>query len=158
MSGAFIREQDGEGGKEVLTDRPISPHPNLVTPTGLARMDAEIARLRAEIARAESADEDHALALAERDYRYWMARRASAELVHPIADVSQVRFGHSVTLRTEDGETRRYHLVGEDEADPAQGFIPYVAPLGQALIGKSVGDGVEVAHKRATIVAIAAKA
>jgi transcription elongation GreA/GreB family factor len=155
MSRAFIREQDGEGGKEVLTDRPISPHQNFVTPEGLAQMDAEIARLRAEIACAEAAEEDHALALDERDFRYWTARRATAELVHPIADVSQARFGHNVTVKMQDGEVRRFRIVGEDEADPAKGFIPYVAPLGQALIGRSVGDVVEVAHKSATVVVIA---
>ena len=155
MSRAFIREQDGEGGKELLPDRPISPHPNLVTPEGLAQMDAEVARLRADIARAEADDDDHAQALAQREFRYWSARRATAELVHAIDDRSRARFGHQVTVAMADGERRVFRIVGEDEADPAKGFIPYVAPLGQALIGKFVGDSVEVAHKSATVVEIA---
>ena len=42
-----------------------------------------------------------------------------------------------------------FRLVGEDEADPAKGLIPYVAPLATALMGKSVGDKVEVIHHSA---------
>jgi transcription elongation GreA/GreB family factor len=153
MSSAFIKEED-EGPREELPDRPISPHRNLVTPEGLARIERDVARSHAEVDKARVADNAHALALAQRDLRYWTARRASAELVHPIADVSQARFGHRVLVEIEGGERRGFRLVGEDEADPAKGLIPYVAPLGGALLGKSVGDAVEVIHHSARIVEI----
>jgi transcription elongation GreA/GreB family factor len=86
--------------------------------------------------------------------RYWTARRASAEVVRPIADHSHVRFGHRVVVELEGGERRAFRLVGEDEADPAQGLIPYVAPLAQALMGKTVGEKAEVVHHTARIVEI----
>ena len=54
----------------------------------------------------------------------------------------------------DDGERRSFRLVGEDEGDPAKGLIPYVAPLAQGLMGKSVGDGAEVIHHSAKIVEI----
>jgi len=154
MSSAFTKEQDDDNPREDMPDRAISPHRNLVTLEGLAQIEAELSRLGKEIERAAKADDKHAIALAQRDLRYWTARRASAEPIHPISDHSIVRFGHRVVVKLEDGEKRSFKLVGEDEADPAKGLIPYVAPLGAALMGKSVGDKVEVIHHSAKIVEI----
>jgi len=153
MSSAFIREQD-DVVREDLADRPISPHRNLVTPEGFTKIESEIARYSAEVERATKADDLHAQALAQRELRYWTARRASAEVVQPIADKTHVRFGHSVKLKLASGEERTYRLVGEDEADPAKGLLPHVAPLAAALLGKSVGDTLEAIHRKAKIVEI----
>jgi transcription elongation GreA/GreB family factor len=153
MSSAFIREQD-DLVREDLADRPVSRFRNLVTPEGYAQIETEIARQQAEVERATSAGDLHALALAQRELRYWIARRGSAEVVHPIADKSLVRFGHSVTLELASGEKISFRIVGEDEADPAKGLLPHVAPLAKALFGKSVGDTVEAIHENARIVVI----
>ncbi|ATQ69710.1 MULTISPECIES: transcription elongation factor GreA [Methylosinus] len=155
MSGAFTKEQDDDELREELPDRPISPHRNLVTPEGLAQIEAELARLQSELDAAQQGDDKHVLARVTRDLRYWNARRASAELVHAIADVGQVRFGHRVVVEDEKGQRRSYRLVGEDEADPSKGLIPYVAPLAKELLGKSVGDSAEVGRHSATILDIA---
>jgi transcription elongation GreA/GreB family factor len=154
MSSAFTKEQEDDNPREDLPDRPISPHRNLVTPEGLQQIDEALARLHGDIEKATAADDQHALAVAHRDLRYWTARRASAEVVRPIADHSHVRFGHRVVVELEGGERRAFRLVGEDEADPAQGLIPYVAPLAQALMGKTVGEKAEVVHHTARIVEI----
>jgi len=153
MSSAFIREQD-DIVREDIADRPISSYRNLVTPEGFARIEAELARQHAEVERATAADDQHALALAQRELRYWTARRGSAEIVHPIADKSHVRFGHSVELELASGEKRSFKIVGEDEADPANGLLPHVAPLATVLLGKSVGDTLEAVHESAKIVRI----
>jgi len=154
MSSAFTKEQDDDNPREDLPDRPVSPHRNLVTPKGLEQIEAELTRLQKEIERATASEDNHALALAQRDLRYWSARRASAEVIRAIADHSHVRFGHRVVVELEDGERRSFRLVGEDEADPTKGLIPYVAPLAKALMGKSVGDKAEVIHHSARIVEI----
>jgi len=154
MSSAFTREQDDDNPREDLPDRPVSPHRNLVTPAGMAQIEAHLSGLAAEIEAATGKDDAHALALAQRDLRYWTARRANAEVVKPIADTAHVRFGHRVVVELDGGERRAFRLVGEDEADPAQGLIPHVAPLAVALMGKTVGDGVEVIHHSAKIVEI----
>jgi transcription elongation GreA/GreB family factor len=154
MSSAFTKEQDDDNPREDMPDRPVSPHRNLVTPEGLQQIDDALNRLHAEIEKASAADDAHALALAQRDLRYFIARRANAEVVRPIADHSHVRFGHRVVVELDDGERRAFRLVGEDEADPARELIPYVAPLAQALMGKTVGDKAEVIHHSARIVAI----
>lgn len=154
MSSAFTKEQEDDNPREDLPDRPVSPHRNLVTPEGLRQIDDTLTRLHADIERATAEDDNHALALAQRDLRYWTARRASAEVVRPIADHSLVRFGHKVVVEIDGGERRIFRLVGEDEADPSSGLIPYVAPLAQALMGKGVGDRAEVIHHSARIVEI----
>lgn len=56
-----------------------------------------------------------------------------------------VKFGASVTLIDDDSEEEVvYQIVGEDEADIKAGLLSFTAPLARALIGKSVGDRVEV--------------
>jgi transcription elongation GreA/GreB family factor len=153
MSSAFIREQD-DIVREDLADRPVSPHRNLVTPEGYAQIEAELARRQAEVERATRFDDLHGLALAQRELRYWTSRRGSAEVVQPIANKSQVRFGHHVTLKLANGARMSFRIVGEDEADPAKGLLPHVAPLAKALFGKSVGDTVEAVREGAEIVEI----
>jgi transcription elongation factor GreA len=56
----------------------------------------------------------------------------------------KVVFGATVTLIDEDDKTVRYQLVGQIEADAKVGRISYNSPLGRALIGRQVGDEVEV--------------
>ena len=157
MSVAFTREEDLEATAADLPDRPISPHPNLVTPNGLAAIDAALAEARAAYAAAQaqgSIEADRtAMARATRDLRYWSARRASAQLVEAPAD-GRVRFGGSVTIEREDGRTQTWRIVGEDEADPANGSVSHVSPLARALIGKRVGDEAMIAGQSVEIIAV----
>lgn len=157
MSVAFTREEDLEATAADLPDRPISPHPNLVTPAGLAAIDAALAEARAAYAAAQavgSIEADRtAMARATRDLRYWSARRANAQLVETEAD-GRVRFGGSVTIERDDGRTQTWKIVGEDEADPAQGSVSHVSPLTRALIGKRVGDEATVAGQGVEIIAV----
>ena len=53
-------------------------------------------------------------------------------------------FGATVTLLDEEEKSVRYQLVGQTEADARVGRISYNSPLGRALIGRSVGEEVEV--------------
>jgi transcription elongation factor GreA len=58
---------------------------------------------------------------------------------------SQVKFGATVVVADEEtDEESTYQIVGEYEADPAAGKISVTSPIARALIGKSVGDNVEV--------------
>jgi transcription elongation GreA/GreB family factor len=153
MSRAFVRESEGGEAFEDLPDRTVSPH-HLVTPAGLARMDAEIASLEKRLTDAQVRDDKAEVARLSRDLRYWSARRVSAEVVPPPTDTSHVRFGAEVTFEREDGRRQTYRIVGEDEADPAKGSLSYISPLAQALMGKEVGDTVIVGQGQAEIVSI----
>ena len=67
-----------------------------------------------------------------------------------VIDVSKlsgktVKFGAKVSLIDEDTEKKLiYQIVGQDEADVKQGRLAITSPLARALIGKTVGDSVEV--------------
>jgi len=157
MSVAFTREEDLEATAADLPDRPVSTHPNLVTPNGLARIEGALAEARAAYAAAQASgiiETDRTpMARAARDLRYWSARRASAQLVEIPAD-GRVRFGGSATIEREDGRTQTWKITGEDEADPAAGSVSHVSPLAVALIGKRVGDEAVVAGQTVEIIAV----
>jgi transcription elongation GreA/GreB family factor len=153
MSRAFVKEPDGETF-EALPDRPLSPHPNFVTAQGLAAIEGQLAALDAAHAAAVRAADKAAAAAAQRDLRYWTARRASAQVVEPPESTAAVQFGSAVSIRRDDGRTQTFRIVGEDEADPSQGTLSHVAPLARALFGKSAGDVVDVGGSEIEIVKI----
>jgi transcription elongation GreA/GreB family factor len=143
MSRAFVKESDTAAA--VLPERPVSAHPNLVTPEGLAAIEREIDRLGAAHADAAAAGDNAAIAAVTRDLRYWTARRTNAQVVAPLAESDTVQFGSTVTVRRDDGREQKFRIVGEDEAEPSRGTLSYVSPLARALFGKAVGDAAEVA-------------
>ncbi len=73
-----------------------------------------------------------------------------------VIDVSRlsgkmVKFGATVTIADEEtDEKSTYQIVGELEADISQGLLSVTSPLARAIIGKTVGDQVEVATPRGT--------
>jgi transcription elongation factor GreB len=144
MSRAFVKE--GDGSLDPLPDLPVSPHPNYVTPTGLAALQSRLrdtqARLAVLKARPDRLDKLPEAA-AERDIRYLEARLRSAIVIDPAAlPIDEVAFGLIVTLIDSQRRERRFQIVGEDEAGPAEGRIAPHAPLARALIGAAVGDSV----------------
>lgn len=155
MSRAFTKEPDGADVFEDLPERPIGEEVNFVTPRGHRLIEAEIARLRTSIAEAQAEGALAVIAEASRDLRYWAARHASAEIVPVPKDVTEARFGHTVTIRREDGREQTYQIVGVDEADPAKGRISYISPMAEALFGGQVGEEIEAGPTMAKIVKIA---
>jgi transcription elongation GreA/GreB family factor len=149
MSRAFVSEEAAEAAAAQVPERPVSTAPNLVTPSGLRHIDAEVARLEAALAAAEAEDPEHARLA--RDLRYWRARHTTAQLV-PAAEGEprEVAFGTRVTLRR-DGGSVVYRIVGEDEADPPQGLLAYTSPLAVALTGATVGEVVEIGGGRPAV-------
>ncbi len=134
MSVAFRRESDEEH-KEPRFELPIPVGPNLVTANGLRQIEARVAELEAEIAAGAG---EPRLEEAKRDLRYWRTRLATAQLAPPPAG-DEAAFGSRVRFRHRGAE-RTIDLVGDDEADPAQGRISFSAPLARALIGSCAGD------------------
>lgn len=144
MSRAFVKEDGTDLAP--LPDLPVSPHPNYVTPRGLAALQArllavqgELAALRARPDRLDKQPE----AAAERDIRYLEARLRSAIPIDPAGHRGDaVAFGHRVTVADAEGRQAWYEITGEDEADASLGRIAPHAPLARALIGAEVGDQV----------------
>lgn len=152
MSSAFVNEDIFSGD---VPDRPVSAHPNHVTASGLAQIDAALEAARRDYGEAQAAADREALGLAGRELRYWSARRATAEVVEKVPDLDAVQFGSKVTIVRDDGREQTFRIVGEDEADPADGSISHVSPLARALVGKRVGDIVPAGQDEAEITGIA---
>jgi transcription elongation GreA/GreB family factor len=153
MNKAFVNDDD-EGQIDVLPDREIPPHPNVVTAEGLAQIERMQAELGKQLAAAEEGEDANAVAHIARDLRYWTARRSNAELVPAPKDTSKVAFGLRVSIKRDDGRTQTFRIVGLDEADPEKGTLSYISPLAKALMGKVVGDVVHVGQGDAEITAI----
>lgn len=137
MSVAFRRESDEEH-LEPRFELPIPPGPNLVTPRGLALLEAKVAELEAALPALTDEAERKAH---QRDLRYWRTRLATAEVTEPGA-CDTVGFGHRVRLKL-NGKPRTIELVGHDEADPSAGKLAFTAPLARAVMGAEVGEVVD---------------
>lgn len=57
---------------------------------------------------------------------------------------SEVQLGSCVTLRDREAGEQQFKIVGTVEADPLKGLISNESPLGQALLGKTIGEEIEV--------------
>lgn len=159
MSVAFTKEESAETASEtLLPDRPISPHPNLVTEAGLKALQTELQQAR-EAYEAAQAIEDvnekrRQSAVPLRDARYLTERLRTAQLVPDPATTEVVAFGSTVTFSRTDGRVQTYRIVGEDEADPKAGTISFVAPVAKSLMGKAVGDVVGAGAQQIEILSI----
>ena len=160
MSVAFTKEESAETASEtLLPDRPISPHPNLVTAAGLKALTRQLAEAREALEAAqktEDVNERRRLsAIPLRDVRYFSERVRTAQLVPDPASTDVAAFGSTVTFARADGRVQTYRIVGEDEADPKSGSISFVSPVARLLIGKRIGDVAGSGNQALEIVAIA---
>ncbi|MEK7246007.1 MAG: transcription elongation factor GreA [Pseudomonadota bacterium] len=139
-----------------------------MTPEGLARLEDELRRLkndeRPAVIRAIAEAREHGDLSENAEYHAARERQGFiegrlAELRDilsraEVIDASKlsgdvVRFGASVMLADLDtDEEINYRIVGSHEADIAQARISITSPLGRALIGKTIGDTVEVSTPR----------
>jgi len=135
-----------------------------MTADGFARMEAELKHLknvaRPEVITAIAEAREHGDLSENAEYHAARERQSFiegrvGELEDKMAraqviDVSKlsgkvVKFGATVTLVDEDtDEKMTYQLVGEDEADVKQGLLGITSPIARSIVGKTVGDSVEV--------------
>ena len=134
-----------------------------MTPSGIQKLRDELARLKEErpkiskeigVAREHGDLSENAEYHAAKERQGMVEARikdiedklSRSEVIDPSAlDGSRVRFGAKVTLLNLDNDDEvTYQIVGADEADIEQGTISVSAPLARALIGKEMGDEVNV--------------
>lgn len=142
-----------------------------MTPEGLQTAQRELDRLKAERPRVQ---EDLATAMADKDFRenapLDAARDQQAMLEARIRDLEH-QIGHAVVVQPHDAERAgvihlgsavqlhnlesdqpvEYTLVSQNEVDAAAGRISVASPVGQALVGRAVGDEVQVTAPSGTI-------
>ena len=129
---------------------------------GYERLTADLKTLRAERPKiVDAIEEARAHGDLSENAEYHAAKERQGQVEAQIADIEdrvtraqiidpktlsgdKVVFGATVTLLDEDDKPVKYQIVGQTEADAKSGRISYNSPLGRALIGKTVGDEVEV--------------
>jgi transcription elongation GreA/GreB family factor len=159
LSVAFTKEESAETASEtLLPDRPISPHANLVTKTGLKALELQLQEARNAYEAAQRIEDVNERrrqsAMPLRDVRYFSERIRTAQLVQVPPSTDRVAFGSTVTFSRDDGRVQKYRIVGEDEADPNAGSISYISPVAKSLMGKCVGDVVGAGRQELEIIAI----
>jgi transcription elongation factor GreA len=150
------------GGNDDLERCAVQKFP--MTAEGLARLEEELKQLKSEerpaVIRAISEARAHGDLSENAEYHaarerqsFIEGRIAELEAIIPAAEVidvsrlsgDQVRFGARVTILDEETEEEKtYRIVGAYEADMKVGSISISSPLAKALIGRKVGDNVEV--------------
>jgi transcription elongation GreA/GreB family factor len=160
LSVAFTKEDSAETASEtLLPDRPVSPHPNLVTDTGLKAQEFQLQQAREAYETAQQIEDVNErrrqAAIPLRDARYFAARVRTAQVIPNPTSTDVIAFGSTVTFRRDDGRVQTYRIVGEDEADPKTGSISFVSPVARSLMGKAVGDIVGTSDQKLEIIAIA---
>jgi len=134
---------------------------NFITPEGLAKLEEELEYLRTvrrqEVAeRIQKAKELRSTVTspeyedAKNEQGFVEGRILELEriiknavIIHPEA-ADLVQLGSRVTVRHQDGSEEQYTIVGSVEVDPGEGKISNESPVGKSLLGKRVGDEVEV--------------
>jgi transcription elongation GreA/GreB family factor len=160
LSVAFTKEDSAETASETqLPDRPVSPHPNLVTEPGLKALEFQLQQAREAYETAQKIDDVNErrrqAAAPLRDMRYFAARVRTAQVVANPASTDTVAFGSTVSFRRDDGRVQTYRIVGEDEADPKTGSMSFVSPVARLLMGKAVGDVAGPSGQTLEVIAIA---
>ena len=69
---------------------------------------------------------------------------ANTEVINKPRGNKQVRLGSKVKLKSKAGKPKEFQVVGTVEADPLEGKISDESPIGKVLLGKNVGDSVEI--------------
>jgi transcription elongation GreA/GreB family factor len=159
LSVAFTKEESAETASEtLLPDRPVSPHPNLVTEEGLKALEFQLQKAREAYEAARKIDDVNErrrqAAAPLRDMRYFAERVRTAQVITNPTSTDTVAFGSTVTFRRGDGRVQKYRIVGEDEAEPRTGSISFVSPMARILMGKAVGDEVGASDQDLEIISI----
>lgn len=68
----------------------------------------------------------------------------NAEVIKKPKGESKVQLGSNVKLKSSGGKSKEFQVVGTVEADPMNGKISDESPIGKALLGKKVGENVEI--------------
>jgi transcription elongation factor GreA len=135
-----------------------------LTKDGIARLEEELRELSIR-GRQEVAEKIHnakELSSTQNNAEYDEAKNEQARIEGRIMEIqnilahasvidedgahqaSEVAVGADVTVVDEDGKERKFTIVGSPEADPGAGRISNESPVGQALLGRSVGDEIQV--------------
>jgi transcription elongation factor GreA len=149
--------------EQLIVELPMNRHQQYLTPQGMKQLEEELARLqnvrRQEVA--EKITESHDAGGVEDNAEYEEAKNELAftegriltldNLINnaviiekPLEARETVEVGATVTVQNQDGKSHQYTITGSAEADPSQGRISNVSPIGKSLLGKRLNEVTEV--------------
>jgi transcription elongation factor GreB len=147
-------------GRWRAPEKPGSPY---ITAEGAARLREEVQylwlKLRPEVVKAlaAAAAEGDRSENAEYTYRKkqlggidwrirYLSKRIDIMIIvdQPPADITKIRFGARIKLDSSVDGLVEYRIVGVDETDAPKGYISIDSPIAKALLGKAVGDSMDV--------------
>ncbi|MEW5986363.1 MAG: transcription elongation factor GreA [Chloroflexota bacterium] len=143
--------------------------PIYITPSGMAKLEAELANLR-NVVRPEILEQledaqfgsngiDNTESLSIQDELAFVDSRiydlehilGRARVIDPGHSTDTIQIGSTAVLQGEGGEIEKYQIVGAAEADPGKGLISNESPLGRALLGHKAGNDVTVQAPAGTL-------
>jgi transcription elongation factor GreA len=141
----------------------MSDKENFLTPEGLAKLEEELEYLRTvrrqEVAEKIQQSKELRSSVISPEYEEAKNEQGFVEgkileieriirnakiIHHEDINVDFVEVGNGVRVQLQDGSEEHYTIVGSAEAKPGEGRISNESPMGKALLGKRVGDEVEV--------------
>lgn len=151
---------------------PVMSSPNYITPEGFKKLQEEFTSLfhgeRPKLVetvawaagngdRSENGDYIYGkrrLREIDKRLKFLRDRIESAQVVDPkTVTGKKIVFGATVTIEDEDGLTKTYQIVGEDEIEPGKNKISWKSPMAKALMGKAQGDEVVIQRPAGELVA-----
>jgi transcription elongation factor GreB len=147
-------------GRWRAPEKPGSPY---ITAEGSARLREEVQylwlKLRPEVVKALSAAAAEGDRSENAEYTYrkkqlggidwrirYLSKRIDIMIIvdQPPADITKIRFGARIKLDSSVDGLVEYRIVGVDETDAPKGYISIDSPIAKALLGKAVGDSMDV--------------
>lgn len=137
MQKQFRLTQDGVNELKAELDSLVSKRPDVAEAIRSARELGDLAE-NAEYQTAREMQERHEARISELENIL-----QNVEVIKKPRGDSKVQLGSTVKLKG-NGKAKEFQVVGTVEADPLSGKISDESPIGQALIGKKVGEKVEI--------------
>lgn len=141
----------------------MNPKPVYLTPEGLARLEAELAQLqdvrrpdaiaKIKLAKEAGGTTNNAEFDDARDEQGWVEGRIrtlegvvrnARVIAKDVAPPGFVKLGTTVQMVDREGRVEQYTIVGSTEAEPRRGKISNESPVGRALLGRRIGEDVQV--------------
>lgn len=143
-------------------------HPIYLTPDGLTKLKEELtqskSKLKEIVERIDKARELGDLSEnaeyheAKEDYAFTQGRileientLSRASIIDTMPKSDRVSIGSTIIIKNEQGQEKKYKIVGSNEADPLKGLISNESPLALAFLGRKKSDRAEVKTPGGTV-------
>lgn len=145
MNKVYKLTTDGIADLQTELEDLIALRPEITERIKIAREMGDLSE-NAEYASARTEQDRNELRITEIEHII-----KNAEIIKQPKTDTSVHLGSKVSLQSSGGQKQQYQIVGTVEADPLEGKISDESPIGVALMGKKLGDDVEIVTPAQTV-------